>query len=742
MNCDLAGIGQRSFSRVDARRASPSWTSEARGMETDAPRILGDFKLKRELGRGGMGVVYLARQISLGRDVALKVLPPDANFEPARVLRFQREAALLGRISHPNIVKVFTVGETGDRHWLAMEFVDGVDLDRVLDARMMGTTDDTPDPFRADFVRAAVVVARDVSLALGAAHSAGIVHRDVKPSNILIEKSGRCVLADFGLARDVSMAALTRSQTAVGTPYFMSPERFRAGEPLPSADVWSVGALLYQCITRVRPFDADTPEELMRRILHEECVPPRKLDPTLPRDLETIVMHCLEKDPARRYRDGNELAADLDRYLRDEPVLAVPVNAITQAYRRIKRRQTSLLALCAVLLVACGFLTWGILERNTREAEREFEHKREAIQRAIGEDEIPKALELLEPFVAAHRERFDWRFEYADLLLRTRNWEKAKSVLESLLADGQRSATTGVALTRAFVNRSGYSTIDLSGEPIDGRDAFYRGLVYAANRNYESAEKLYELAVTTPPAPIEALYSLGAVRYRRGDFAGAEAALLSYDKVRSRAEVDMLLGQIEFGRDNYDAARSYFQRFARKQPTSVLAWNDLAAAHLGLASKAQRDGKLNVVLDNLDFAKEALEKARAIDSGFFLVNFNDACFSVLRGDIAGGEQRFEQALAGCANGDFWEEQMYQHFAGLLSDTKQHAKAVEYFEQAFVHRPGTELTVNALCAYAASMAEIGRASEAIALLDEKLAGPRAGNEVVLAKREEIAAKKGE
>ena len=328
-------------------------------MDRERPRILGDFKLLRELGRGGMGVVYLAKQLSLAREVALKVLSQDVGSDGERILRFQREASLLGRISHPHIVKVFLVGEEQGSHFLAMEYVDGTDLDQVLDARQAGRNESLPLEFREDFRRASVRAARDTARALGAAHEKGIVHRDVKPSNILIGRQARVLLADFGLARDLSNQALTRTGAALGTPYYMSPEQFSSGTAGPASDVYALGSVLYECVAGRRAFEEPTAERLMSRILDEDPVPPRIVDPVIEKDLETIILTCLEKDPGRRYPDGGALARDLTRFLEGEQIEASASGPVTRFVRRVRRRRAPLLVLLTAVAIAFSFLIWG-----------------------------------------------------------------------------------------------------------------------------------------------------------------------------------------------------------------------------------------------------------------------------------------------------------------------------------------------------------------------------------------------
>ncbi len=325
------------------------WAEEppAEGAEGD---FVGPFRLVRELGRGGMGVVHEAHQTSLGRRVALKVLGTGATLTASQVARFRREALVLARLDHPHVVRVVDVGETEGRHWLAMELVDGCSLAEHLDR------------LRADRaahrgeLRTLVQGIAQIAEALQHVHDAGILHRDVKPSNLLLHRDGRWLLSDFGLARDDNAPTVTRAGVTVGTPNYMSPEQVVAATATLTAasDVFSLGATLYECITLQRPFDGPSTDVVLRQILAHDPIDPRHLLPGLPADLAAIVGKALEKDVVRRYATASAMANDLRAFLDLQPVQA----RLPSVHRRVHRwvRQRPLRAVLAAILVACvGF---------------------------------------------------------------------------------------------------------------------------------------------------------------------------------------------------------------------------------------------------------------------------------------------------------------------------------------------------------------------------------------------------
>jgi tRNA A-37 threonylcarbamoyl transferase component Bud32/tetratricopeptide (TPR) repeat protein len=298
-------------------------TSESGG---DRPRIPG-YEVEALLGRGGMGVVYKARQLRLNRPVALKMLLAGAYAGPHERARFQREAEAVAGLRHPNIVQVYDVGEHEGWPYFTMEFVEGGSLAHALAG--------APQP-----ARQAAALVGTLAEAVHAAHQGGIVHRDLKPANILLTADNTPKVADFGLARHFDgEPALTLSGARMGTPSYMAPEQ-TGGSSLaigPAVDIYALGAILYELLTGRAPFRGATELETLESINTTEPVPPSRLVPTVPRDAETITLKCLLKEPARRYESAQALAEDLRRFLADEPILARPVGWTERAWRWSRR---------------------------------------------------------------------------------------------------------------------------------------------------------------------------------------------------------------------------------------------------------------------------------------------------------------------------------------------------------------------------------------------------------------------
>jgi serine/threonine protein kinase len=295
-------------------------------VEPAVPHVPG-FERREELGRGGMGVVYLASDAG-GRDVALKVILACRGAGRETLDRFREEASLLARIRHPNVVRVLEVGESDGIPYLAMEYLPGGSL-----RRWMARGDRSP-------VRCAELVAQ-LAGAVQALHTAGVVHRDLKPENVLLAADGTLRVADFGLAcRFGSGDVVEPVEALTGSPRYMAPEQAagRAGAVGPAADIYALGAILYELLTGVPPFQAVTLSQMLARILSEEPRAPRRLVPGIPNALETVALCCLEKDPARRYASAAHLAADLGRFLAGRPILARRVGLFERFWRQCLRR--------------------------------------------------------------------------------------------------------------------------------------------------------------------------------------------------------------------------------------------------------------------------------------------------------------------------------------------------------------------------------------------------------------------
>jgi WD40 repeat protein/serine/threonine protein kinase/cytochrome c-type biogenesis protein CcmH/NrfG len=396
---------------------------------------LGEYRILREVGRGGMGIVYEAVQESLGRHVALKVLMAHRLLSPTMLQRFEREAKAAARLHHTNIVPVYGVGESDGVHYFAMEFIHGQSVDAVLHelrrlrdvpkggpaeepkkcsepapSTLSGTgspswpgTSELTGRSDAEYFRSVARVGSQAAEALAHAHGQGVLHRDIKPANLLIDAQGAVWVTDFGLAKLEGSEDLTGEGEVPGTLRYMAPERF-AGPADARSDLYSLGLTLYELLTLRPPFDAATRGEMIERILHAELPRPRALDPHLPRDLETIVLKCIAKEPERRYPSADALADDLRRFLAGEPVRARPVGLGERMWRWSKRNPALagsigaavLATLTALTIFAIGLvLVTGARDAISREADAKEKEAKEKGELAEQKGKLAEKMENL-----------------------------------------------------------------------------------------------------------------------------------------------------------------------------------------------------------------------------------------------------------------------------------------------------------------------------------------------------------
>lgn len=294
----------------------------------ESPEIIGGrYRLEEPIGRGGMATIFKAvDEQMMDRLVAVKVLREVYSNDPKFVTRFQREARAASALQHPNIVQVFDYGQSAESYYIVMEYIDGMDLRRYLKRR--GNV--LP-------IERAVEIARSVSLGLGAAHRRGIVHRDVKPQNIMVNDDGLVKLTDFGIAsmyKDADAERLTTTGMTLGTVQYYAPEQAQGEIVRPSADVYALGIVMYEMLTGQTPFDGDTPVAVAMKHIQEEPEPPSAINPRIPKTLERIILKCLSKDPQARFRDGDELAATLTNFLRSPARRTGPASGPGEAVGR------------------------------------------------------------------------------------------------------------------------------------------------------------------------------------------------------------------------------------------------------------------------------------------------------------------------------------------------------------------------------------------------------------------------
>jgi tetratricopeptide (TPR) repeat protein len=342
--------------RGDLDALFPPEGSDRSAAEAALPQVPG-YRVEGLLGRGGMGVVFRAWHHRLNRPVALKMMLAGPYAGPRERERFQREAEAAAGLRHPNVVQVHDVGEADGRPYFTMELVDGGSLAQTL----------TGTPLPVD--RAAELVGT-LAAAVQVAHAAGVVHRDLKPANVLLTADGTPKVTDFGLARRLSdEAGLTHTGVALGTPSYMAPEQ-AGGKPSavgPAADVYSLGTILYELLTGRPPFRGESAAETVQQLLTHDPVPPARLNPRVPRDLETVCLKCLQKAPGLRYAAAGELADDLGRFRRGEAITARPDGLVRRWARRVRRRPLLAAAIAGVLVLAAalaGGALWVVSERG------------------------------------------------------------------------------------------------------------------------------------------------------------------------------------------------------------------------------------------------------------------------------------------------------------------------------------------------------------------------------------------
>jgi predicted Ser/Thr protein kinase len=357
MNAVLTG-GETASYAIGPETTVPRSSAEMTADGVLAQGVKG-YEILSQLGRGGMGVVFLARQTALKRRVALKMLLAGPYAAPAERARFEAEVEAIARLQHPNLVQVYEVGEQDGRAFFAMEYVDGGNLHDKIKAQ--------PQP-----ARQAAQMVEFLARAMQVAHEHGVIHRDLKPANILLTADGTPKISDFGLAKRLDVAGgTTLTAHILGTPGYMAPEQAmgHSKQVGPGTDVYALGAILYEMLTGRPPFTGTNAMEVVRQAAEEEPVPPRRLESTVPADLETICLKCLRKQPLQRYSSARDLADDLSRFLKHEPILARPVGPL-QMLAKWARRRPAVAALIAVSgLALLTALAGGIWFTNALSAE-------------------------------------------------------------------------------------------------------------------------------------------------------------------------------------------------------------------------------------------------------------------------------------------------------------------------------------------------------------------------------------
>jgi serine/threonine protein kinase len=690
---------------------------------SESPRRLGDFEIVREIGRGGMGVVYEARQVSLNRKVALKVLSGGLGLTPKAVQRFRREAEAAAKLHHTYIVPVYATGEQVGTHFYAMELIDGPSLDHVIrqmrQAKQSATSSGEPgrasagsapspaSPPGADATPLANLeatgpyvgessmtsaltrsslssdghyfdtVARmiaEVADALDYAHTNGVVHRDMKPSNLLLSPAGRLSVNDSGLARMLEQPGMTLTGEFVGTPRYMSPEQITAGRtPLDHrTDIYSLGATLYELLTLHAPFSGERRDQVLAQILHKEPKPPRKVNPKVPVDLETICLKAMEKDPDRRYQTAGGMAEDLRRYVNRFAIAARRAGPAERLRKWAKRHPgltvgAALTILAGSIAAFFAFQAWRARQdKIASEAAARQQLLQEKMQQALqnvlqgdfssADDAIDAAGRL-----GAPEEWMQWR--RGQIAYHRSDFEKAVELLESAVAKMPDNVAARCLLASAYLwtnSEGAFQTIARfdSLVPKTPEDYLYKGLI----------ESYFD--------PIQGLKTLDEAIARHSSL------IAHVTRATARARFAWLTGNltgIQQAMQDAAAAKGIFQGSPAALGGSVYVHHYAALLFEQSRKIEQRDAALRSAREDADQLKAFPDLPSAVyHRGVFLADcgFVNEALEVFEGSF-----RRKQTVS----------RQNANYAWLLferGESEKAAEIIEHFVPAGIERDGT------------------------------------------------------
>jgi tetratricopeptide (TPR) repeat protein len=615
---------------------------------------VGDYRLLREIGRGGMGIIYEAEQESLGRRVALKILPSVAMLDAKRIERFHREAQAAARLHHTNIVPVFGVGDVEGLPYYVMQLIDGSGLDVVLmrlRRQEAGDSTDGPLPLTPSMGEAhcrwVAQLGSQIAQALAYAHRQGVLHRDIKPANLLVDRNGLVWITDFGLAKIADQHGLTRTGDIVGTLGYLAPELLQ-GEADARSDVYSLGLTLYELLTLEPPFPRAHAARLLESVRRDEPVRPRRLNRAIPRALETIVLKAMAREPAHRYQTAEALAADLQNFLEDRQITARRANPGERLWRWCRRNRAmaglAATALAAVLFAGVvGWIGYVKTQAALKGEARQTSEARAASERAEANVELSlaafesmfnyitrrRALPARRPGSAAPRAATaSFLNSFADdaVLL--------QSVLEFYERFAARNATNAqLQVEAAKAYRRIAELQQRLGKPTEAEGSFARALAILERVVRKSPSVVayqYELAETyasaEPSSEGAEAMAQAEQRLRHALEVCADLARRDPDSQRWRVLLSRAEGRLGFvlhmQKHNQEAETAYRQSLAgykaldQRSPTVHVDAVNAASIRLALADLLEQDGRTALAVPLLQEAIPELRTLAETHAGF------------------------------------------------------------------------------------------------------------------------------
>ncbi|MBI4243058.1 MAG: tetratricopeptide repeat protein [Planctomycetes bacterium] len=602
----------------DDKQLADLFPPEVQEKMKDKNRILGKYVLINEIGTGGCGVVHKSYDTVLRRFVALKVL--DRTSEDA-MKRFQREAEIIARLAHPNIVPIYDIGNQNGKCYISMQYLQGKTMDKLHN--MLAIKD-------------CVEIIKLVCLAIEHAHKAGIIHRDIKPQNIFIDNTKNVFVVDFGVAKLVE-SDVTMTGTLLGTPMYMSPEQANGKEVDERSDIYSIGATLYHCTTKELPFTGTTAVDIITKVIDVDPQPPRKMNPKISRDLETIIQKCMFKDPKLRYKSTNELGDDLERYLQGEAITARGPSVYYRLQKKLKKHRVIVIASALIAIIIVPVLIHLYNKSRIAEIERistelarshlydaEQHQKNNDIDAAIKSclqaleakpDEInamttlavmyhykgqyEKAIEQFEKVLKIKPDHAKALYEMGQSYRKIKKDDKALELMDKTIATSPKYVDAYLAKSDIFyLNKQLEEAAKWAEKAIEvgvhhARHQSATGLVHANLGSiyyqlgrYEEAIKRSQEAVKINPFLTQPHNTLGQIHHNRGDCEKAVKeyqAALKIDKNYFWANFNLGLHFLQ--QNLHNDALEYLELAVKIKPDYIDAQYALGMAYVGVKNK-------------------------------------------------------------------------------------------------------------------------------------------------------------